>query len=216
MGQTAPRRRVAIVAEEARLRDELAGISQAAGHQVVSARASAPSTERSHTTCDVAILADGFQRGLTELTLVWPQTPIILVLSDTGSRTVSAALREGATGIVSRNDLATTLPVTILAVLCGQLCIPREYARQAERPELSMREKQILGMVVLGFANIEIAQRLFVAESTVKSHLNSAFRKLGVRSRGEATTLILNPTTGLGTGILTIPTSQPETERSKS
>jgi hypothetical protein len=54
----------------------------------------------------------------------------------------------------------------------------------------------------MGYMNSQIAERLFLAESTVKSHLSSAFRKLGVRSRNEAVDLILNPERGLGMGIL--------------
>jgi DNA-binding NarL/FixJ family response regulator len=72
------------------------------------------------------------------------------------------------------------------------------------RPTLSVREKQVLAMVVMGYSNCEIASRLFVAESTVKSHLNAAFRKLGVRSRSEAASLILDPHGSLGPGILAI------------
>jgi hypothetical protein len=52
--------------------------------------------------------------------------------------------------------------------------------------------------------NSQIAARLFLAESTVKSHLNSAFGKLGVRSRNEAVSLILDPQRGLGLGILAV------------
>jgi DNA-binding NarL/FixJ family response regulator len=56
----------------------------------------------------------------------------------------------------------------------------------------------------MGFSNAEIARQLFVTEATVKSHLSSAFSKLGVRSRAEATARILDPEHGLGTGILSI------------
>ena len=59
-------------------------------------------------------------------------------------------------------------------------------------------------MVVLGFTNLEIATKLFVAETTVKSHLSSAYRKLGVRSRYQATSMILDGQQGLGLGILSI------------
>ena len=56
----------------------------------------------------------------------------------------------------------------------------------------------------MGYMNIQIAEQLFLAESTVKSHLSSAFSKLGVRSRNEAVDLILDTERGLGIGILAL------------
>ena len=196
--------KLAIAAADVRLRNELVEIGQSSGHHVVIARASVPAARE--TRADMAIVqgSAGDQRP-------WPEVPTIMVLDAVDPRTVTAALREGVAGVVTRSALRETLTATIAAVACGQLCVPREFAGETERPTLSTREKQILGMVVLGFANVEIAGRLHVAESTVKSHLNSAFRKLGVRSRVEATNLILNPETGLGPGILTIPTTDSET-----
>jgi len=115
-----------------------------------------------------------------------------------------AALAAGAAGVVLHEDLDTTLGPCLRAVLAGQICVPRKHWRQIEPPALSMREKQILGLVVMGYMNSQIAEQLFLAESTVKSHLSSAFGKLGVRSRNEAVNLILDPERGLGTGILSL------------
>jgi predicted transcriptional regulator len=56
--------------------------------------------------------------------------------------------------------------------------------------------------VAAGLTNGEIADSLFLSESTVKSHLSSAFAKLGVRSRKEAAALVLDPEQGLGAGLL--------------
>jgi DNA-binding CsgD family transcriptional regulator len=80
--------------------------------------------------------------------------------------------------------------------------VPQAHSREIEPPALSSREKQILGLVVMGYMNGQIAERLFLAESTIKSHLSSAFAKLGVRSRHEAVDLIVDPDGGLGLGIL--------------
>jgi DNA-binding CsgD family transcriptional regulator len=72
------------------------------------------------------------------------------------------------------------------------------------KPSLSPREKQVLGMVVMGFTNAEIAAALYVAETTVKEPPVLRVRKAGRGSRTEATALILDPERGLGSGILAI------------
>lgn len=138
------------------------------------------------------------------LTQAFPEAPVIVVCSSIERWGVREALMAGAAGVVLWDDLDTALSPTMRAVLAGQACVPRDHARQIEPPALSSREKQILGLVVMGFSNGQIAQQLFLAESTVKSHLSSAFGKLGVRSRNEAVHLILDPERGLGMGILAI------------
>jgi DNA-binding NarL/FixJ family response regulator len=100
--------------------------------------------------------------------------------------------------------LGESLMPTLEAVRSGQVAVPRVEARQVEAASLSTREKQILGLVVMGCMNGDIAERLVVAESTVKSHLSSAFAKLGVKSRNEAVDLIVDSRRGLGIGILGI------------
>jgi DNA-binding NarL/FixJ family response regulator len=113
-------------------------------------------------------------------------------------------LEAGADGIVLESRIELALPVAISAVVAGQVTLPGEIKARLAHPALSFREKQILGLVTLGLANAEIASKLHLAESTVKSHLSSAFSKLGVRSRSEAAALILDPNGPLGPGILTI------------
>jgi len=138
------------------------------------------------------------------LTQAFPQAPVIVVCSSIERWGVREALMAGAAGVVLWDDLEMALAPTMRAVLAGQACVPRNHSRQIEPPALSSREKQILGLLVMGFSNAQIAQQLFLAESTVKSHLSSAFGKLGVRSRNEAVHLILDPERGLGMGILAI------------
>ena len=111
-----------------------------------------------------------------------------------------SALAAGVAGIVTSEELESVLGPCVEAVLAGQACVPREHWRQIDPPALSTREKQILGLVVMGYMNSQIARQLFLAESTVKSHLSSAFGKLGVRSRNEAVNLILDPERGPGDG----------------
>jgi DNA-binding NarL/FixJ family response regulator len=119
------------------------------------------------------------------------------------------ALDAGADGVVTLEAAAEALGPTVGAVIAGQVAIPRQAHAQLERPLLSAREKQTLAMVVLGFSNGEIASKLFVSESTVKSHLGSAFKKLDVNSRKQAVARILDPEGGLGTGILSITGTEP-------
>jgi len=129
---------------------------------------------------------------------------LVEVLSSCGPREVRAALAHGARGIVVERDIKACLGDTVRAVLSGQLVLPPDAAALIARPALSPREKQMLGLVVLGLSNYEMATKLHLAEATVKSHLRSSFRKLGVRTRSEAALRILDPGSGLGIGILAL------------
>jgi DNA-binding NarL/FixJ family response regulator len=129
---------------------------------------------------------------------------VVLVCDSVEGWEVRAALAAGAAGIVSAAEVPTALGPCVRAVQAGQICVPRRNRGQIERPVLSAREKQILGLVVMGYMNGQIAERLFLAESTVKSHLSSAFGKLEVHSRHEAVDLILDPERGLALGILAL------------
>ena len=129
---------------------------------------------------------------------------IVVICPEIQRWEVRAVLAGGAGGVVLERELAGTLGPCLHAVRVGQVCVPRQQWRQIAPPALSAREKQILGLVVMGYMNSQIAERLFLAESTVKSHLSSAFGKLGVRSRNEAVNLILDSERGFGMGILTL------------
>lgn len=61
----------------------------------------------------------------------------------------------------------------------------------AKRP-LSRREQEVLSLLSLGLRNRAIAEKLYVGEETVKSHLKNIYRKLGVSNRGEAIAAAFN------------------------
>jgi DNA-binding NarL/FixJ family response regulator len=122
-----------------------------------------------------------------------PSVALVVVAPAGNEHDIRRGLRAGADGIVLDSDLDTTLVVTIQAALAGLVAVPRQVSGQAVRPVFSHRERQILELVATGGTNREIADRLYLAESTVKCHLSSAFSKLGVRSRAEAAALVLDP-----------------------
>ena len=128
----------------------------------------------------------------------------VLVVTQTGSAARCRRLVDhGADGVVLAAALESGLPSAVGAVAAGHLVQPR-CLTAAEGPAFSHREKQVLGLVVLGLTNGEVARRLFLAESTVKCHMQSIFTKLGVRSRGQAVAAVLDPHRGLGLGVLAL------------
>jgi DNA-binding NarL/FixJ family response regulator len=129
---------------------------------------------------------------------------IVAVCDTANGRSTRRAVDGGVDGLVLLDDLEIALAPTVAAVLAGQTAVPRDLRALLRKAALSYREKQILGLVVMGYTNSEIGARLYLAESTVKSHLSSAFGKLGVRSRSEAAALILDPQGSLGAGIMNI------------
>ena len=140
----------------------------------------------------------------SELVEADPDTPAVVICRRSDLPQVRSLVAAGVRGVVLEDELDIALDPTVAAVAAGQVCVPGDDARSLAPPVLSVREKQVVGLAAIGLSNREIAERLFVAESTVKSHLSSAFAKLGVRSRHEATDLIVNQAWGIGLGILSI------------
>lgn len=155
-----------------------------------------------HKTGRASRIIDEFTRARS----AFSSLPIIGVWPDDERREDRRALKAGINGLLDENLIESALAPTARAVCSGLVCLPRRRPLTLQ-PELSPREKQVLGMLIMGFTNAEIGQRLYLAESTVKSHLSSAYVKLGVRSRKDAAAKILDPDEGLGTGILTISAS---------
>jgi DNA-binding NarL/FixJ family response regulator len=141
--------------------------------------------------------------AIAEAVAAHPGVPVVATMPASASGTeLRDAVRAGAAGLVLAGDLARTLAPTVAAVHAGQLVMPPALSRWMAPHVLSHREKEVLGLVTRGFTNRQIADELFLAESTVKSHLSSAFAKLDTRSRAEAAALVMEPADGYGQAIL--------------
>ncbi len=128
----------------------------------------------------------------------FPELLIVVVCESADGRAVRRALDSGIDGLVFADELEAALRPTVAAALAGQIAVPRNLQPSVRKPALSAKERQVLGLLVRGCTNGEISAQLFLAESTVKSHLSSAYSKLGVRSRSEAVSLLLDPKHPLG------------------
>jgi DNA-binding NarL/FixJ family response regulator len=125
-------------------------------------------------------------RALIELRTSMPDLPVVVVSGQSGQRPISKALRNGAAGYVYADQAPSALCCALRAVAAGMTVVPADVRRHAVPPAFSHRERQVLDLAVHGYTNTQIARELFLAESTVKSHLSACFRKLGVSSRAEA------------------------------
>ena len=134
----------------------------------------------------------------------FPEGRIVACSDPVESPTIRWAMELGVDGLIWSDRLDECLEPTVRAVHADQVVIPRDILPRSQPRDLTNREKQALSMVIMGLTNLEIAQKLFISENTVKSHLNTAYKKLGVHSRAEAQRLITDPDKGLGTGILAI------------
>jgi two-component system, NarL family, response regulator DesR len=132
-----------------------------------------------------------------------PDVVLVVALPDPSRSTVRGLLDAGVDAVVDTERL-DTLPSAINACRAGQLVLPKSFREGFGRPALTRREKQVLGLVVMGLSNAEIARRLHLSQSTVKCHLTASFAKLGARSRSEAAALIVDPVRGFGLGVLSL------------
>lgn len=199
---------------------------------------SAIMTSRTHAPLRVALRPEGLQpdeRGFLEATLqnagtvrlgdeeprvvvarvaldavpkIRDSVPVVVVIDNVDPRRTSEVLAAGASGVVVVGEVGVTLVPAVHAVACGLVVVPGDAREAVRQPILSSREKQILGLVVMGLTNAEVGRRLFLAESTIKYHLLSVYEKLGVRTRKQAAEMVLDPRTGLALGVLTMTGSE--------
>jgi len=123
-----------------------------------------------------------------------PDVEVIALTSVLEDVSVTGAVRAGAMGYLLKDTQAEELHRAIRGAAEGRVQLAPEAAvrlmrevRSPENPEaLTDREVEVLKLLARGKANKQIADELFVEEKTVKSHVSSILRKLGVRSRTQA------------------------------
>jgi DNA-binding NarL/FixJ family response regulator len=111
-----------------------------------------------------------------------------------GDASVTGAIKAGAIGYLLKDTEAEELHRAIRGAAEGKVQLAPQAAarlvrevRPPESPEeLTERESEVLKLVARGKANKQIASDLFVEEKTVKTHVSSILRKLGVQSRTQA------------------------------
>ena len=154
-------------------------------------------------------LAMPFHPAMRELSCLSSQVRVIGLTAANEKDRILEALRLGARGVLLRDSTTQLLFKSIRTVMAGQYWLGRESVSeivevfrdlrcpcggesQRETFGLTPRELEIVGTVVAGYTNKDIAQKFSLSEQTVKHHLTNIFDKLGVYSRLELALFAVN------------------------
>ncbi|ART20359.1 DNA-binding response regulator [Corynebacterium striatum] len=144
--------------------------------------------------CDIQMPGTDGIAATSQLAQAGGPPVLILTTYDTQSDIVSA-VEAGALGYLLKDAPEQALHDAVLATAAGKRTLAPEVAallaERITRPEvaLSGRELEILEALATGKSNKELAQRLFISEATVKTHLIHIYQKLGVDTRTAAVTM---------------------------
>jgi DNA-binding NarL/FixJ family response regulator len=138
---------------------------------------------------------DGIE-AIAAICAVWPEARIIILTTFARDEYVFQGVRAGAVGFLLKDAPADSLIQTIRHVHAGEVFIQPEIAsrllRELITPQdlpiepLSEREREVLVLVAQGHSNREIAERLVLAEGTVKNHVSNILGKLQAENRTQA------------------------------
>ena len=193
---------VAICEQAALFREALATVVTSRGHHVVCCVNALPDAVRAVEGCraDVMLLDASLTDGDSLARLRRELVLRVLRLTDSGQETsAAAALEAGLADAVIDHAVAL---VTLERAVNGHrtpAARPRRAtgpARPAD-PVLTVREREVIGLLLAGRSTDAMAVALGVSRSTVHSHVQSILRKLGARSRIEAVSIYLGETTQL-------------------
>ncbi|WP_046732413.1 response regulator [Streptomyces humi] len=129
-----------------------------------------------------------------------PEVAVVVLTTFADDDSILAALGAGARGYLTKNAGRQDIVRAIRAAAAGQSVLDREVqdrllATVRARPaasgprlpaDLTPREREVLTLIGQGLPNRSIAEKLFVSEATVKTHINNLFAKAGIRDRADA------------------------------
>jgi DNA-binding NarL/FixJ family response regulator len=132
--------------------------------------------------------------GLDGIALIkrkWPQTPVIVLSSQDGPKTMREAVARGAICFISKADTADRIITLINRVLCGEYNEPKILPADTDeetkvRQHLTSRQCEVLDLLCQGMSNKLIARKLSLSEHTVRGHVQSLLGFLQVSSRSAA------------------------------
>jgi NarL family two-component system response regulator LiaR len=127
-----------------------------------------------------------------------PGVQVIALTSFTEKELIQRAIQAGAIGYLLKNVSGDELARAIRAAAQGrptlapeavQALVRNEFKADAPGFDLTPREREVLGLLVKGLTNPQIAERLVVSRATAKAHVSNVLSKLGVSNRAEAVAL---------------------------
>ena len=125
----------------------------------------------------------------------FPNARIIILTTYSGDIQASRALKMGVSGYLLKSMLRAQMIEAIRVVHAGQRFIPQEIAsviaQHMSVDDLSPREIEVLRIVASGCSNKAVADRLFLSEDTIKSHMRSILSKLQANDRVHAVTIAM-------------------------
>ena len=123
-------------------------------------------------------------------------TRVLILSAHTESAVVFQALQEGAAGYLAKDSKRAEIVEAVLDVAKGKTVVPPELAAglageirmraQSTGPALSEREREVLQAFARGLSVQQVAGELFIGVSTVKTHVQRLYEKLGVSDRAAA------------------------------
>ncbi|MFI0411363.1 response regulator [Actinomadura sp. 3N508] len=208
--------RVLITDDHPVFRQGLKGLLQALGVDVVGEAENGPDAVRlaAELQPDVVVMdlhmpgGNGIEATRT-ITRTNPRIGVLVLTMFRDDDSVFAAMRAGARGYLLKESGAEEIARAVRAVAAGEAIYGPEIARRvltyftdmpdprrAAFPELTDREREVLGLIAQGRSNADIAGTLFLSQKTVRNHVSNIFMKLHVADRAQA--IVVAREAGLG------------------
>lgn len=132
---------------------------------------------------------------ITTIRQEWPEARCVVLTMYDGDEQIYQALQAGARAYLLKSVTREDFLDAIRSVYAGQHHVPAEVAQRLvvhmPRSELTVREREVLELIVKGKGNKDVAEHLSISEHTVKNHINNILNKLGVSDRTQAVTVAL-------------------------